>query len=216
MVWYLSRGPSLRSVQDRPSLTSPHFPHFPFAKDVFRRLQTGIEPARIQPYQTGNKGVTQDLRQFIGKCEMGRFVEKTGSSPASPTSLRSQRSAERRLSRRRPASAGEGGLPKPARCETSAFALMGYGATRRLGMPAKFKYVYVLVSEHDPDRHYTGVTDDLEDRLCHHNSGASPHTAKYRPWRIETCVAFRDPQKAILFESYLKTGSGREFARRHF
>jgi putative endonuclease len=83
-------------------------------------------------------------------------------------------------------------------------------------MPAPFKYVYTLVSETDPSRHYTEVTDDLEDRLCHHNSGASPHTAKYRPWRIETCVAFRDQAKALAFEDYLKSGSGRESARRHF
>jgi putative endonuclease len=83
-------------------------------------------------------------------------------------------------------------------------------------MPAKFKYVYLLVSESDPTRHYTGITDDLDERLRHHNSGASPHTAKYRPWRIKTYVAFSDDQKAIAFESYLKSGSGREFARRHF
>ncbi len=82
-------------------------------------------------------------------------------------------------------------------------------------MPA-FKYVYVLVSARDPRRHYTGVTDDLQDRLRHHNSGAVPHTAKYRPWHVETCVAFRDAPKALAFERYLKTGSGREFARRHF
>ena len=83
-------------------------------------------------------------------------------------------------------------------------------------MPAKFKYVYTLVSQNDPTRHYTGVTDDLNDRLEHHNSGASVHTSKYCPWYIETCVAFRDSRKALAFESYLKTGSGREFSRRHF
>jgi putative endonuclease len=83
-------------------------------------------------------------------------------------------------------------------------------------MPTQFKYVYLLVSEADPRHHYTGITDDLEERLRHHNSGASPHTAKYRPWHIETCVAFADKAKAIAFEGYLKSGSGREFARRHF
>jgi putative endonuclease len=83
-------------------------------------------------------------------------------------------------------------------------------------MPASFTYVYLIVSENDPSRHYTGITDNLDDRLQRHNSGNVPHTAKYRPWRIETCVAFHDKQKAIAFESYLKSGSGREFARRHF
>ena len=79
-----------------------------------------------------------------------------------------------------------------------------------------FKYVYILVSEVDPRKHYVGATDNPKKRLQHHNSGASPHTAKYRPWHMETCIAFRDRQKAIAFESYLKSGSGREFARRHF
>jgi len=55
----------------------------------------------------------------------------------------------------------------------------------------------------------------VPERVDHHNSGASPHTSKYRPWRVETFIAFRDRQKALNFERYLKTGSGREFARRH-
>ena len=78
-----------------------------------------------------------------------------------------------------------------------------------------YHYVYILISEQDPRHHYVGRTDDMSDRLAHHNSGASPHTAKLRPWRIETCIAFRDADKARAFERYLKTGSGREFSRRH-
>jgi hypothetical protein len=42
------------------------------------------------------------------------------------------------------------------------------------------------------------------------------HTSKFKPWTIETAVAFRDQAKAVAFEHYLKSGSGREFARRHF
>jgi hypothetical protein len=34
--------------------------------------------------------------------------------------------------------------------------------------------------------------------------------------RIEMSVAFYSAAKARAFERYLKTGSGREFARRHF
>jgi hypothetical protein len=33
---------------------------------------------------------------------------------------------------------------------------------------------------------------------------------------METAVAFSNRQKASGFERYLKSGSGREFARRHF
>jgi predicted GIY-YIG superfamily endonuclease len=79
-----------------------------------------------------------------------------------------------------------------------------------------FVYVYVLVSERTPGHHYTGMTDDLGARLRVHNTGGCPHTSKARPWRLETAVAFRNREKAAAFERYLKSGSGREFARRHF
>ena len=81
---------------------------------------------------------------------------------------------------------------------------------------SRYSYVYVLVSEQDPARHYTGCTADLSARLAKHNEGGVPHTAKYRPWRIETAVRFSSEAKARSFEQYLKSGSGREFARRHF
>ena len=80
---------------------------------------------------------------------------------------------------------------------------------------SSFSYVYLLVSESDPSRHYTGFTDSLESRLRKHNSGEVPHTSKYRPWRLEVAVMFRDRAKALAFEKYLKSGSGRAFARKH-
>jgi putative endonuclease len=79
-----------------------------------------------------------------------------------------------------------------------------------------FYYVYVLVSETDSETHYTGITPDLTARLKKHNQSACVQTSKRRPWKIETAVAFRSEAKACAFEQYLKTGSGREFARRHF
>lgn len=79
-----------------------------------------------------------------------------------------------------------------------------------------FYYVYILVSEHNPDMHYTGLTQDLETRLKKHNKGDCSYTSKHRPWVIESAVAFRDKEKAAAFEKYLKSGSGREFSRRHF
>jgi predicted GIY-YIG superfamily endonuclease len=79
-----------------------------------------------------------------------------------------------------------------------------------------FYYVYILVSEMNPQRHYTGRTQNLNARLVEHNRGKCPHTAKHVPWKIETAVAFRSEAKARRFERYLKIGSGREFARRHF
>lgn len=81
---------------------------------------------------------------------------------------------------------------------------------------AKFNCVYILRCEIDLDAHYTGCTENLNGRLAKHNEGGVPHTAKLKPWFIETAVSFRDPPKARAFEKYLKSGSGREFARRHF
>ena len=79
-----------------------------------------------------------------------------------------------------------------------------------------FKYVYILRSERDPERHYTGITDNLKDRLKRHNTGQVSHTAKHVPWKLRTAIAFPDEQKAIAFEKYLKSHSGRVFASRHF
>lgn len=73
-------------------------------------------------------------------------------------------------------------------------------------------YVYILKSVRDPDRHYVGFSEDLSHRLRCHNAGHVPHTAKYRPWIIKTALAFHDRERAIEFERYLKTASGRAFA----
>ena len=92
-------------------------------------------------------------------------------------------------------------------------------ARLRLGDPLQMKhffYVYILVSEADDAKHYTGITQNLRERVRDHNRGVCPHSSKYRPWRLETTVAFRSEEKARAFERYLKSGSGREFARRHF
>jgi putative endonuclease len=43
----------------------------------------------------------------------------------------------------------------------------------------------------------------------------SSHTAKYKPWRLVTYIAFADKPKAEAFERYLKSGSGHAFARKH-
>ncbi len=80
----------------------------------------------------------------------------------------------------------------------------------------KFTYVYLLISESDPARHYVGLTDDLKDRMRRHNAGEVSHTAKHCPWRVSVAVAFHGRGKAAQFEKYLKSHSGRAFAKRHF
>ena len=77
-----------------------------------------------------------------------------------------------------------------------------------------FYYVYIMQSAAVNDRFYTGFTENLETRLKDHNSGKNPHTAKYRPWLIKTAIAFSDRNKALEFERYLKSPSGRAFAKK--
>ena len=76
------------------------------------------------------------------------------------------------------------------------------------------KYVYILTSLDQPDRHYTGVTSDLKARLAKHNACEVPHTSKFAPWKLKTYTAFSDEKQAFAFEQYLKTGSGRAFAKK--
>ena len=78
----------------------------------------------------------------------------------------------------------------------------------------KFFYVYILQSETVVETFYVGFTEDLQVRLKTHNSGQVPHTAKFRPWRIKTAIAFTDHQRAVEFERYLKSASGRAFAKK--
>lgn len=75
-------------------------------------------------------------------------------------------------------------------------------------------YVYLLESEQIAGERYVGMSSDLKQRIAEHNAGKSPHTAKFRPWRLVSYVAFSDPTKALAFERYLKSGSGHAFARR--
>jgi putative endonuclease len=77
-----------------------------------------------------------------------------------------------------------------------------------------FIYVYILQTVSDPEQFYVGLTEDLQGRLTMHNAGEVPHARKLRPWRIKTAVAFSDRVQASDFERYLKTSSGRAFARK--
>jgi len=80
----------------------------------------------------------------------------------------------------------------------------------------RYSYVYILQSEKDGSHYYTGLTDDLKERLSKHNRGDVPHTSKCGPWKLKVAIAFTDRKRASEFETYLKTHSGRVFASRHF
>jgi putative endonuclease len=77
-------------------------------------------------------------------------------------------------------------------------------------------FVYVLESVADPGRHYVGLAADVAARVDEHNAGKAAHTGKHRPWRLRAAIGFFHPDLAARFEKYLKSGSGRAFAKRHF
>lgn len=83
------------------------------------------------------------------------------------------------------------------------------------GMTPK-RFVYILRSAADPTCHYVGLTSNLPRRLAEHNAGRSPHTRELRPWRAVVTIEFASETPAVAFERYLKSGSGRAFASRHF
>jgi predicted GIY-YIG superfamily endonuclease len=68
----------------------------------------------------------------------------------------------------------------------------------------------------DPTRHYVGVTTDIDTRLKWHNEGPPSSTSGHRPWRLVVSLEFPTEADAVGFERYLKSGSGRAFAKRHF
>jgi len=78
-----------------------------------------------------------------------------------------------------------------------------------------FYYIYILQSINYLDRFYTGFTEHLDNRLKYHNSGQCYHSSKFKPWRIKTAIAFTDRDRAVDFEKYLKSASGRAFASKH-
>ena len=96
---------------------------------------------------------------------------------------------------------GEGCAPKPVgrrRAGSGKLSIHGY--------------VYLLQSIDHPKQTYVGLADDLRARDAAHNAGQASHTRKFKPWRLVTYVAFSDQSKAVAFERYMKTGSGRAFA----
>ena len=78
------------------------------------------------------------------------------------------------------------------------------------------RIVYIVRSDAEPSRHYVGITNNVRDRLEWHNHGPSGYTASHRPWSLVVSIEFPTEQEAIRFETYLKSGSGRAFAKRHF
>jgi predicted GIY-YIG superfamily endonuclease len=76
----------------------------------------------------------------------------------------------------------------------------------------RFVYILESLASRQP---YVGVTSNMSARLLTHNAGGCPHTSRNKPWRLVVVIEFADEATAIKFERYLKSGSGRAFAKRH-
>jgi putative endonuclease len=87
-------------------------------------------------------------------------------------------------------------------------------AAQRDGLGHTVWYVYIIRSIEFPDQEYIGATADLKRRIPEHNSGKSTHTSKFKPWKLTWYCAFPDKHKALAFEKYLKSHSGRAFAHK--
>ena len=78
------------------------------------------------------------------------------------------------------------------------------------------RIVYIIRSDVDRSRFYTGITTDVAARLEWHNAGPCGYTMNHRPWSLVVAMHFATETAARRFEKYLKTGSGRAFSKRHF
>ena len=75
-------------------------------------------------------------------------------------------------------------------------------------------YVYIIRSTAYAGQEYTGATANLKQRIADHNSGKSKHMAKYSPWGLFWYCGFPDKGAALESERYLKSHSGRAFAKK--
>jgi predicted GIY-YIG superfamily endonuclease len=74
------------------------------------------------------------------------------------------------------------------------------------------EYVYILKCA--DGTHYTGHTNNLDDRLRRHRKGENTYTKPRLPITLVTYIAFSDKYKAFAFEKYLKSGSGKAFCQK--
>jgi putative endonuclease len=76
-------------------------------------------------------------------------------------------------------------------------------------------FVYILKSTRS-GKLYKGYTTNLEQRLQQHNIDKSCHTDKTDgPFELLWSSIFTNKNKALQFEQYIKSGSGRAFVKKH-
>lgn len=145
---------------------------------------------------------------YGGLCAYGAFKSSRPDQPTLGTQCKAEAAATQLVK-------SEGGPPLLIHKSFQATARQAIALVmqvRKDGM--KFYYTCILQSQKSPDKFYIGFTEHLETRLKSHNRGEIPHTSKYKPRQIKTAIAFSDRQRALEFEEYLKSPSGRAFSKK--
>lgn len=75
-------------------------------------------------------------------------------------------------------------------------------------------YVYILKSLKDESL-YIGSTENLKKRFTEHNSGKATYSATKEPYKLIWYCAFPNKTQSLVFEKYLKHGSGHAFTKKH-
>lgn len=70
-------------------------------------------------------------------------------------------------------------------------------------------YAYILQLSNN--EYYSGHSDDLKRRLQEHTEGRVQSTKNFRPLKLIYYSAFATKNKAVAFEQYLKSSSGKAF-----
>lgn len=78
-------------------------------------------------------------------------------------------------------------------------------------------FTYILLSKKD-NKYYTGITNNIEERLKKHNHGykATMSTLKRGPFELVFVQICKDRVEARILEKYLKSGAGRELRDKLF
>ena len=75
-------------------------------------------------------------------------------------------------------------------------------------------FVYILLCA--DNKYYIGYTTNIKKRINDHKNGISFSTSYRLPFKIKWIGIFSNKHKAIKFEKYLKTGSGKAFKNKRF
>lgn len=62
---------------------------------------------------------------------------------------------------------------------------------------------------------YIGSTENIKRRFIEHNNGSSKYSSTKRPYKLIWYCTFPNKTKALIFEKYLKHGSGHAFTKKH-